>query len=81
MALASYQTRFQEGIRLLVRVSGHQYMATIQDGPRGDAKTVGRMYVSPSFDLGETLTLAPHGRVTYGSYLGFGGGLRIEGTF
>jgi hypothetical protein len=81
MALASYQTRFQEGIRFSVRVSGHRYAETIREGPQGDAKTVGRAYVSPSFGIGETLTLAPHGQVTYGSYLGFGGGLRIEGTF
>jgi hypothetical protein len=81
MALASYQTRILEGIRLSVRASGHRYTATIQEGGRGDAKTVGRVHISPSVEVGEIFTLAPHGQVTYGSYLGLGGGLRIEAAF
>lgn len=81
MALSSLQVRLREGIRLSVRLSGHRYAQTIREGSQGDAKTVGRAYLSPAFDLGRTLTLSPHGQVTYGSYFGFGGGVRIVGAF
>ena len=77
MALASYRTRLVDGIRLRLRASGHWYGDTVQE----DRKTFGRAYVSPSFDLGDMLTVKPHGTVTYGDYLGLGGGVRIEGTF
>lgn len=76
-ALVSYQARLAETVGIHVRASGHRYSATL-----GREETiVGRAYVSPSFDLGERVTLAPHGTITYGSYLGGGGGLRIEGAF
>jgi hypothetical protein len=77
MAMASYRTRLVEGIRLSVRASGHWYGETVQEG----RKTFGRAYVSPSFEVVDVLTIAPHGTVTYGDYLGLGGGVRIEGAF
>jgi hypothetical protein len=77
LALASYQTRLVEGIRLSVRASGHWYGETLQ----GDRKIFGRAYVSPSFEIGEVMTIGPHGTFTYGDYLGLGGGVRIEGRF
>lgn len=77
LALASYKTRVTPGIDLRVRASGHRYSATVGNG----AKILGRMYVSPSFEVGEIVTLAPHGTMSYGSYLGVGGGLRIQGSF
>lgn len=74
-ALASYRTRLVEGIRVHVRASGHWYGETIGSGQ----KVFGRAYVSPSFEFADVLTLEPHGTVTYGSYLGLGGGMRIIG--
>lgn len=77
LALASYEMRLVEDIRLHVRASGHWYGQTVQ----ADRKIVGRAYVSPSFEFGDMLTVEPHGTVTYGSFLGLGGGVRIEGAF
>lgn len=73
MLLGSYSTRFTDGIRFRVRASGHWYGKTLQSSE----KLLGRAYVSPSFELSEVLTLAPHGTVTYGNYLGLGGGVRV----
>ncbi len=81
LALTSYRTRLAEDIRLQVRASGHWYGETIRDGARGKQKIFGRAYVSPSFGFADVLALEPHVTVTYGSYLGLGGGLRIVGTF
>lgn len=77
VALASYRTRLVEDIRLHTRVSGHWYRKTDID----DRKIFGRAYVSPSFEFADVLTLEPHGTVTYGNYLGLGGGIRIVGEF
>ena len=81
LALASYRTRLVEDIRLHVRASGHWYGETVGSGPQANQKMFGRAYVSPSFEFTHMVTLEPHGTVTYGSYLGFGGGLRIVGSF
>jgi len=81
LALGSYRTRLTEGIRLHVRASGHWYGETVQEGTMGEQKIVGRAYVAPSFDIADVLVLEPHGTVTYGSFLGIGGGLRIIGAF
>ncbi len=77
LLLASYRTRLTERLRLTTRVSGHWYDETVQS----DAKTLGRLYVSPSIQLGDVLSVAPHGRATYGSHLGVGGGVRIAAEF
>jgi hypothetical protein len=77
MLLGSYSTRLTDAVGLSVRTSGHWYGETLQS----DRKIFGRLYLSPSFELGEVLTLAPHGTATYGSYLGLGGGVRITGQF
>lgn len=77
MLLSSYSTQLTDNIDLRVRASGHWYGETVQS----NEKIFGRGYVSPAFGLGEMITLAPHGTVTYGSYLGLGGGLRITGEF
>lgn len=77
MLLGGYETRVTETIDLRARVSGYHY----EDTEVNDTKTFGRVYVSPSFELTEEIDLAPHSTVTYGSYLGLGGGLRIEGQF
>ncbi|PQJ35716.1 hypothetical protein BSZ35_14930 [Salinibacter sp. 10B] len=81
MVLTSYETRLAEGMRLHLRASGHWYGETIQDSPMGNRKLLGRAYVSPSFEIGEVLTLEPHGTASFGSYRGYGGGLRMIGTF
>jgi hypothetical protein len=60
-----------------MRASGHHYAETL----RARSKGVGRLFLSPAFEVAEGLTLAPHTAVSYGSYLGLGGGLRIEGEF
>jgi hypothetical protein len=77
MLLGSYQTRLVEGIRLTTRASAHWYDETVQAA----TKTFGRLYVSPSVQLGDMISVAPHGRAIYGSYIGFGGGLRIAAEF
>ncbi len=77
MVLGGYKTRLTDVIDARVRISGHHYDETIRD----DRKIFGRLYVSPSFELGEWIVLSPHGRATYGSFLGVGGGVRIAGTF
>ena len=77
MLLGGYKTRLTDTIDLRARVSGYRYT----DTEVADAKTFGRAYVSPSFELTEQIAVAPHGTATYGSYLGLGGGLRIEGEF
>lgn len=77
MLLGSFRTRLTDAIDLRVRASGHRYGETLQS----DKKIFGRLYLSPSFELDEMLTLAPHGTATYGTYLGLGGGVRITGEF
>jgi len=77
LALVSYRTRLMEEVRLETRVSGHVYRETISGGQ----KSFGRAYVSPSIGVGDVLLVEPHGTVTYGSYLGVGGGLRLVGSF
>jgi hypothetical protein len=77
MLLGGYKTRLTDSINLRARVSGYRYAETVQS----DLKTFGRAYVSPSFELTEQIAVAPHGTATYGSFLGLGGGLRIEGQF
>jgi len=77
LALGSLQTRLTDIIDLHVQVAGHHYAETIQ----ADDKLLGRLSVTPSFEIADRLTLAPHGTATVGSYLGVGGGLRIEGEF
>lgn len=77
LLLGSVQTRLSEAIDLRVRASGHRYAETL----RARSKGVGRLFLSPAFEVAEGLTLAPHTAVSYGSYLGLGGGLRIEGEF
>lgn len=77
LGLLSYQTRLTEDIRLHVRGSGHWYEDTIQE----DEQIFGRAYVSPSFEFSEVVSVEPHGTATYGSYVAFGGGVRIVGKF
>lgn len=77
MVLGSVQTRLASAIDLQVRASGHRYAETVQAG----AKLFGRLSVSPAVEVADGLTLSPHGAATYGSVLGLGGGLRIEGEF
>ena len=77
LALVSYQTRLMEGVRVSARLSGHVYRETISGGQ----KSFGRAYVAPSFEIGELVTIEPHGTFTYGSYLGLGGGVRVAGSF
>lgn len=77
MLLGSYSTRLTDAVGLDVRTSGHWYGETLQS----DRKIFGRLYLSPSFELHEMLTLAPHATATYGSYLGLGGGVRVVGSF
>jgi hypothetical protein len=77
MVLGGYKTRLTEVTDLRVRVSGYRYNET----EFSDTKTFGRAYVSPSFELTEQIAVAPHGTATYGSFLGLGGGVRIEGRF
>jgi len=77
LALVSYQTRLMDGIRAEARLSGHGYRKTVSEG----RKAFGRLYLAPSFDIGELVTVEPHGTVTYGSYLGLGGGVRVMGSF
>jgi hypothetical protein len=77
MVLGGYKTRLTDMIDLRARVSGYRYT----DTEVADTKTFGRAYVSPSFEVTEQIAVAPHGTATYGSYLGLGGGLRIEGEF
>ncbi len=81
LVLTSYETRLAEGVRLQLRASGHWYGETIQESPMGDRKILGRAHVSPSFEVGDGLILEPHGTASFGSYLSYGGGLRITGTF
>lgn len=77
LALVGYQTRLTDGFRVTTRVSGHVYRKTIAGG----RQAFGRLYLSPSISIGDALSVEPHGTVTYGSYLGLGGGLRIVGSF
>ena len=77
LVLGSLQTRLTEAVDLQVEASGHHYAETIQ----ADAKRFGRLSVTPSVEVADGVILAPHGTATYGSYLGLGGGLRIEGEF
>lgn len=77
MLLGSYSTRLTDAVDLSVRTSGHWYGETLQS----DQKIVGRLYLSPSFELDEMITLSPHGTAAYGSYLGLGGGVRVTGRF
>ena len=77
LALVSYGTRLVDGIRIQARLSGHVYRETVSSG----RKTFGRAYLSPSFEVGEMVTIEPHGTATYGSYLGLGGGVRVLGEF
>lgn len=77
MLLGGYKTRLTDTIDLRTRVSGHRYTET----DFTDTKTFGRAYVSPSFEVTEQIAVAPHGAVSYGSFLGLGGGIRVEGTF
>jgi hypothetical protein len=77
MLLGSYETRLTDRIDLELRASGHRYAETIQS----DQKLFGRASVAPSFELTEQIVVAPHGTATYGSYLGAGGGIRLEGRF
>jgi hypothetical protein len=81
LALVSYRTRLSETIRLHARASGHWYGETVKEGTRGNQKMFGRAYLSPSFDVADVLSLEPHTTISYGSYLGVGGGLRVVGTF
>lgn len=74
MGLVSYRTRFDSGLRLSARLSGHWYSET----DVYDAKTVGSLRVSPSVKLAQTLVLAPHAKYTAGSFTGLEGGLRLE---
>lgn len=64
-------------LRMEVRASGHWYGSTV----KADRMLLGRVGVSPKVEMVDGLTLAPHGRFTYGSYLGLGGGLRVQGEF
>jgi len=77
LALGSLQTRLTDTIDLKVQAAGHHYAETIQ----ADDKLLARLSVTPAVEISEQLTLAPHGTATVGSYLGVGGGLRIEGEF
>lgn len=83
MAQLSYGARVTDEwggvgpIRFDGRLSGDWYGTTVQTGEA----IVGRLEVSPSVEVVEGLTLVPNGRFAYGRYLGFGGGLRIEGEF
>lgn len=77
MALGSYETRLSDDMRLTARVSGHWYGETVQSG----SKVFGRLYVAPSFAIGENTQIVPHGTASYGSYLGLGAGVRIQGQF
>jgi hypothetical protein len=77
LALVGYETRLVEGIRLQTRLSGHVYRETVSGG----RKLFGRAYLAPSFEIGELVTVEPHGTATYGSYLGLGGGVRVVGSF
>jgi len=77
LALGGLQTRLTDAVDLAVEVSGHHYAETIQ----ADDKLFGRLSVTPSVEVAEHLTLAPHGTATYGSYVGFGGGVRVKGEF
>ncbi len=74
MGLVSYQTRFDSGLRLSARLSGHRYSET----DVFDAKTVGSLRVSPSLKLAQTWVLAPHVKYTAGSFTGLEGGVRLE---
>jgi hypothetical protein len=75
MVLGSYKTRLTDVIDVRVRASGHRYAETLQ----ADAKTFGRLYVAPSFELTDEIVVSPHATGTYGSFAGVGGGVRIEG--
>lgn len=77
LALVSSKMRIGAAIDLQLRASVHRYSATVGN----DAQMVGRFYASPAFEVGENLTLAPHGTLSYGSYTAVGGGLRIRGAF
>jgi len=77
LVLGSLQTRLTDSVDLEVRVSGHHYAETIQ----AEDKLFGRLSVTPSVEVTDRLTLAPHGTATYGSYVGLGGGLRVAGAF
>lgn len=77
LVLGSVGTRLSEAIDLRVRASGHRYDETLQTG----SKLVGRLTLSPVFEVADGLFLAPRTAATYGSFLGLSGGLRIEGEF
>lgn len=83
MTQVTYQGRMVDDVggggplRMEVRISGHWYGSTV----RSDETLFGRVGVSPSIAVTDGVTIAPHGRFTYGSYLGVGGGLRVEGEF
>ena len=77
LALGSLQTRLTDAVDLTVDVSGHHYAETIQ----ATDKLFGRLSFTPSVEVAEHVTVAPHGTATYGSYFGLGGGVRIEGEF
>jgi hypothetical protein len=77
LALGSLQTRLTNSVDLHVQAAGHHYAETIQ----ADEKLLGRLSVTPSVELADRLTLAPHATATVGSYVGLGGGLRVEGEF
>lgn len=77
MLLGGYKTRLTDIIDVRVQLAGHRYNKTIQ----ADEKLFGRLRLQPSVELGEWVSVSPHGTVTYGSYLGLGGGVRIAGSF
>jgi hypothetical protein len=77
LVLGSVRTRLTEAVDLRVRASGHRYAETLQ----AQSKRVGRVVVSPIFEVADGISLAPRVAASHGSYRGLGGGLRIEGEF
>lgn len=74
MGAVSYQTRFDSGLRVSVRVSGHRYSET----DAFEAKRYGAIRIRPSVEIGDLFGVAPHVKFTAGSFTGIEGGIRLQ---
>lgn len=74
MAEIGVRMRIVDDIRVETQLAGHRYSATSVS----PEQLLGTVRLTPSFDIQDTVVIAPHGQLTLGSFRGMGGGLRIQ---
>lgn len=73
-ARASYQVRLNDALNLGLWAEGHLFEET----DVYDSQTLVRLGVSPAWNMGHGVTLAPRAAVTVGSFTGGEGGLAVQ---